>query len=169
MAVKNVSFSAQVDAWVQKSQQRLDAVFKESTKRVIVEMRTPKAKGGNMPVVTGFLRNSVVVTTDGPTPMREDAKPNKGAAYDQGSDELPGAINLVIAGATLGQTIFACFVAIYARRQEYGFNGKDSKGREVKQAGNGFVRLAAQRWPKIVSDVVRELKAAVKANGGQGE
>lgn len=169
MAVKNVSFTAQVDAWVQKSQQRMDAVWKESTKRVIVEMRRPKAKGGNMPVDTGFLRNNVVVTTDGPTPIREDAKPKDGATYDQGSDDLPGAINLVIASAKLGQTIWACFVAVYARRQEYGFRGKDSKGREVNQAGNGFVRLAAQRWQKIVSDVVRELKATVTANGGSTE
>lgn len=169
MAVKDVSFAAQVDAWCRKSEQRMEAVFRTSAERVIVEMRTPKAKGGNMPVDTGFLRNSVVVTTDGPTPIREDAKPKPGASYDQTGDDLSGPATLIIAQATIGQKIWACFTAVYAARREYGFVGKDSRGREISESGDGFVRLAAQNWQKIVSGAIRDAKAAVKANTGSDE
>lgn len=157
MATENLTFGAAVDAWTKATDARLEAVFHESTKRVIQEVRKPKGKGGNMPVDTGFLRNSLVASTDGPTPV-SDTKPTEGRTYDQSGDTLDGPISLVIAGARIGQTIWACFTAAYAARMEYGFSGEDSLGRTYSQAGNGFVRLAAQRWTKIVEGVVEELK-----------
>lgn len=168
MAVTNLSFSASVDAWVKETKARMDAVHKESAKRVLVEVRTPKAKGGNMPVDTGFLRNSMEVSTSGPASIRDDAKPEAGAVYDQLGDALPGPVNLVIATAKPGQTIWATFTAAYAARQEYGFTGEDSLGRTYSQGGSGFVRLAAQNWNQIVDSVVAELKSkAVLPGSGQ--
>lgn len=149
MATTNLTFAADIDAWVKETEQRMEAVFKESTQRVIEEVRKPVAKGGNMPVDTGFLRNSLMASTDGPTPIDANAKPAAGASYDKTSDALSGPVSLVIASARLGQTIWACFTASYAGYMEYGTS---------KFAGYGFVRLAAQRWPRIVDQVVKELK-----------
>lgn len=146
---QNLTFAADVDAWVKATEQRLEAVFKEATQRVVEEVRTPDDKGGHLPVKTGFMRNSIVASTDGPTPISPNAKPEKGAEYDKESKQLPGPVSLVIAGATLGQTIWVCFTAAYAGYMEYG---------TATQPGFGFVRLAAQRWPRIVDEVVRELK-----------
>lgn len=158
MATRNLSFAAAVDEWTKQSEQRMERVFKESTKRVIQEVRKPVAKGGNMPVDTGFLRNSLVASTDGPTPIDPKAGPADGASYDKAGDVLSGDVSLIIAGAKIGQTIWACFTAAYARRQEYGFTGEDALGRTYNQAGRGFVRLAAQKWQRIVESVVKELK-----------
>lgn len=158
MATENLSFSAAVDAWCKESDARLEAVFKESTKRLIVEVRKPKAKGGNMPVDTGYLRNSLVTSTDGPTPISSESRPEPGDKFDTASDTLSGPVTLIINGAKVGQTIWACFTAAYAARLEYGFSGEDSLGRKYAQSGNGFVRLAAQRWRAIVESVVTELK-----------
>lgn len=158
MATENLDFGASVDAWVRATEQRMEAVFKESTQRIIEEVRKPEAKGGKMPVDTGYLRNSLVATTDGPTLMSRESKPEAGRQYDQTGDALPQAVSLTITNAKLGQTIWACFTAAYAARMEYGFSGEDSLGRSFNQKGRGFVRLATQRWQSIVDAVVKELK-----------
>ena len=158
MAVKNLTFSAQVDEWVKATEQRMEAVFKQSTQRVFEEVRKTEAKGGTIPVITGHLRNSFQASTNGPIPIDPASKPVKGASYDKTGDALPGPVTLVITGAKLGQTIWGCFTAAYAARMEYGFTGEDALGRTYNQAGRGFVRLAAQKWQRIVEDVVAELK-----------
>lgn len=158
MATQNLNFAAAIDNWVRETDQRLEAVFKESTQRVIEEVRKPVAKGGHMPVDTGFLRNSLVASTDGPTSISSESKPDPDAAYDKAGDVLPGPVSLIIAGARIGQTIWACFTAAYAARLEYGFAGQDKLGRTYSQDGYGFVRLTAQRWQRIVEDVAKELK-----------
>lgn len=134
------SFSAQVDAWVRKSEARLEAVFKWSAQDVISEMQevgpsvaNPDSFGtGHMPVDTGALRASLQAALDTPaTPAMTFRPPSGGSiAYD------PSPVALVIAGAKLGQTIYATYGASYAPRME---------------ARYGFVRLAAQQWARIVS------------------
>lgn len=154
MADQNLSFSAQVDAWVKQVKTREVAVFKESAQRVISEMQTPEGAGGRMPVDTGFLRASIQATLGAPatgflSPLVDAPSPDA------------GQVALVIAGAELGDTIFATYGAEYARRQEYGFVGEDSLGRSYNQAGKGFVRSAAQKWPQIVGQVSAELKTRI--------
>lgn len=137
------SFSAEVDEWVMKSRARMLAVFKLSTEYVIedVIVRTP--------VDTGFLRASLTVSLDGPLPIRPDAKPAGTETYQ------PQPYSLQIAGADLGDTIYASFVASYAAHVEYGAQGR---------AGAGMVRLAAQAWPQHVARAVSEAKARVASN-----
>lgn len=148
MAVENLEFSAQVDAWIRQSEQRFEAVFRESAQRVIAEMQKPVGAGGNMPVDTGFLRASLLATTGSPPQIRKDHVPEKGASYL--GDDAAGQVALVIAGAGIGQTIYACYTAAYAAFVEYGTS---------KMAGRGFVRLAAQRWQQIVDQVVSEVRS----------
>ncbi len=137
------SFSAQVDAWVGKTKARMEAVHKESVQRTIEVMQTPVGAGGNMPVDTGFLRASLMARVGIPAlPTREN--PGAKVSYD------PGQVTLVIAGAKLSDPINAVYTANYARHVEYGARGR---------AGRRFVALAAQQWPRIVSEVVTEAKA----------
>lgn len=138
----SLSFSAQIDAWVRKTQQRMEAVVKNAAEAVAEDVinRTP--------VDTGFLRASLVATLDGPLPMR-DAPPKDAA---EGSFPPPTAYALVIEGLEMGGTLWLSFTANYAGYVEYGTK---------RQAPAGMVRLAAQNWPRHVAKAVREAKAAV--------
>lgn len=139
------SFSAQVGAWVRKTKGAEEAVFKESTQRIIEIMQTPVAKGGNMPVDTGFLRSSLQAGLNSPQPGPTD---NPGGTFSYN----PGDVALIIASADLGDTIYATYSANYARPVEYGANGR---------AGRRFVGLAAQRWQSTVSAVALEARRRV--------
>ena len=133
------SFSASVSAWVRKSEARIAAVFKSSAQDVISEMQevgpsvaNPDSFGtGNLPVDSGFLRASLQAAINEPSPAIQFRPPSAtSVAYD------PSPVALVIAGAKLGETIYATYGAVYAPRME---------------ATYGFVRLAAQNWQGIVS------------------
>ena len=135
-------FKSDVDAWVQETQARLDAVFKTAAQAVLEEVvaRTP--------VDTGFLRASLTASLERMAPIRRGSRPGKDAT--PGSYPPPD-VALVINSARLGQTIYASFTAEYSGVVEYG--GENRKA-------VGMVRLAAQNWPKHVRDAVSAAKAA---------
>lgn len=152
------SFSAAVSEWVAVSERRMEVVFKESAQDVISEMQevgpseaNPDSFGtGRMPVDTGFLRASLQAAINSPATGMEFREPlSKDIKYD------PSPVALVIAGAKLGDAIFATYAASYAPQMEYRY---------------GFVRLAAQNWQKIVNRraaiVKKRVTAALAAAGG---
>lgn len=134
------SFSAQVSAFVAKSEKRMAMVTKESAQRVGLEVKN------RTPVATGFLRASFLASTSSMPIIDRDARPVKGEVYEDNASEIA----LVIAGASLGQTIYMGFVASYAYHVEVGARGRSPVG---------MVGLSAQQWPQIVRSVVREAKA----------
>lgn len=138
------SFSAQVDAFVAQTEQRTTAVFKASAQDVIADAQTPKGKGGRMPVVTSFLRNSHVSGLNGSTSL-------------SGSDSYV----LTIAQAKLGDAITGGWTAAYAMRIEFGYTGTDSLGRSFNQAPQFFLRGAAQKWQQFVNANAAKLKARI--------
>ena len=142
------SFAAQVDAWVKKTKQRTEAVFKESAQRVISDMQTPVGAGGNMPIDTGFLRASLQTTLNAPTAKITYRQSDAPVTFDTSAPAL------TIAGAKLGDTVYAVYGANYAPYVEYGTGGR---------AGRGFVRLAAQRWPEIVSQAATEARGRAQS------
>lgn len=140
------SFTAQVRAFAERARTRMDAVHRASAQRVIEVMQTPRAMGGNLRVDTGFLRASLVVTTSNVLPAVTFKTDGVGSfTYDGGQ------ASLVIAGAGIRDPITAAYTANYARPREYGSRG---------QPGDGWVRLAAQQWPRIVREIVAEVRAA---------
>lgn len=153
---ENLSFSATVQAFAKKVKARELAIFRESSQRVIDEMREPISLGGRLPFKTGFLRASLMASL---------GDPGFSVTYrHSGTVAVPQndtAVSLVIAGATITDRINAIFTASYAMRMEYGFVGADSLGREYNQSGYGFVRSAAQRWKTIVREVCAEVKAKI--------
>jgi hypothetical protein len=138
MTVETLNFAAAISDWARQTEARMAAVFRESAQRVIEDMQS------RVPVDTGFLRASLQVTLDGPVPMSRPRPAGTTHAY-----ALTAAV-LAIAGAQVGQTIFASYGAAYAAHVNYGTS---------KMAGRQFVGLAAQRWPAIVAEVAAEAQS----------
>jgi len=120
-----LGFIAQVEAFGEKAMMRAEDIFKQSAQEVFIIAQIPVALGGNMPVDTGFLRNSLTVGLSGSTALT-------------GPDAY-----IVIAGADLDSVIIGGWTANYARHQEYGSQGR---------AGRFFALNAVQQWQAIVSE-----------------
>ena len=129
------SFSAQIDAWTRKTKARMDAVVKSSTQDVVALAQKPVAKGGNMPVDTGFLRASLQSSLNGSTGLTG-----------------PESYTLTVANMEAGDVATFGWTASYARHVEYGTQGRP---------GRHFVGNAALQWQRIVADNVTKAKAAV--------
>lgn len=147
MSTEGLSFAAQVSEWAKAEIEREEAIFHEAAQAVANEVRTPVADGGRMPLKTGNLRRSLMASTaDMPT-------------IQEGKTEFQdNGIELVIAGAQLGETVYLGFQAAYAARMNYGFVGTDSLGRTYNQTGFGFVDAVAQRWPQIVTQAEAKVR-----------
>lgn len=145
------SFEAQISAWVAETQARTEAVFKESAQRVIEEMQRPGpsvanpggGQGGALPIASGFLRHSLAVTVGSPSSAMRDP-PDGEARY-----QYDGAgTTLAIAGADIGDTIFAVYTARYAQVVNYRYQ---------------FVGFAADQWQRIVNEVCVEAQTRATA------
>jgi len=119
------TFTASIEQFALKSRQKIEAVFKESAQDVFEAAQRPKAQGGNMPIDTGFLRNTFVAGING-------------TAGTTG----PDAYALAIAGMELGDAIEGGWTANYARHVEYGTS---------RMAGSFFALRAAQQWQGFVA------------------
>lgn len=142
-------FSDLVTQFVQETQERMDAVFAVSIQKTVALMQEPLGAGGNMPIDTGFLRNSIVATP-GATPPAISLRKNPGTGvfeYDS------GAVNLVIAGAKVLEGMTVLYSADYAVYVEFGARGRP---------GRRFVGLAVQQFPQVVSRASRELEHRIK-------
>lgn len=137
---------ANLDDWAANVTERLTAVVQGSTDRVIAVAQTPVAKGGRMPVDTGFLRNSLVSSING-----------------QGGLEGASSYALVAGQMEAGDVATFGWTAAYARRLNNGFTGTDAAGRTFNQSGRHWVEGAAAQWQAIVT---AETEKAKKAAGG---
>jgi hypothetical protein len=145
MATENLDFAAQVDEWVKAQQNRMLAVARESTQRLISVISTA------VPVDTGFCRASVRVSLDS-MPQAIGSKPASAAPGSYNFD--PGFASASLAALQPGQTIYVGWTANYAIYLEYGHS---------QQAPNGFVRVGCAQWPQIVAEVTAEAKAVAGA------
>lgn len=127
------TFEAQVAEFRRLTLEKMALVVKQSAQDVFSTAQTPKAMGGNLPVDTGFLRNSFVSALNG------------GGAVG-GSD----AYVATIAGMDLGDAVLGGWTANYARHVEYGTS---------KMAGSFFALRAAQEWQNIVARNVEKTRA----------
>jgi len=136
------TFTAQVDDIIRNVEARMTALVRSSVNDVIEDAQTPVAKGGNMRVDTGFLRNSGMPSLNGmPSgPSRPESKVPGSYTY---SDY---AARLVIANYQLGQTIYYGWTANYAK---------------YRNAYDGFLDNAVQKWPQIVERRANELKQRI--------
>ena len=122
---------------------KMRAILKQSVHDVVNIAQTPKGHGGDMPVLDGYLINSLVSTLND-TIGSSDGKPDKSGAGSNASVEL------TISEMELGDQAIFAYTAAHGPRQEFGFSGQDSLGRTYNQPGNHFVGNATDQWVKIV-------------------
>lgn len=132
------TFAAQVDDWVRQSNERMEAVFKTAVQSTANEVLN------RTPVVTGTLKSSFQGSLTSFAPLTTKAA---GKLVD------PIPVQLVIAGAEIGDTIYMNYSMNYAVYVEHGARGR---------AGRGMVKLAAQNWQENVNKAVRAAKASVR-------
>jgi len=128
-----------LDKWVTSVQSRVSAVEKQSAQDVIEVAQKPRGKGGNMPVDTGYLRNSGQAKLNS-LPSGESSEANE------------TAVALVIYRAKPGDKIYFGWTAVYSRAMERKY---------------GYMRLAAQKWDRIVALNAAKLKNASLSRGQQ--
>lgn len=136
---RHSNFSAEIEAWVKESQQKMQAVVRGSINDAVDMAQMPKARGGHMPVDTGFLRSSgrgsLNGWPNGPSEKPDDAKP--------GQFQWDGeAVTTVLAAMEPGETFYFGWTAVYALRQE---------------VYNGFLETTQQKWQQIVDVNVGKL------------
>lgn len=148
----SLSFAASVSEWAQKELGAAEAIFQTAAQAVASEVTTPVAEGGSMPVISGNLRRSLMASTA----EMPSIKPEQKEFTDSG-------IELVIAGAEIGSTVFLGFQAGYSARVNFGFVGTDSLGRVYNQTGRAFVDKVAQRWPEIVKEAETAVRSRFEA------
>ena len=117
------TFTAEIEGFAKLTREKVEVVFKQSAQDVFEAAQRPKAQGGNMPVDTGFLRNTFVAEYNG---------------FSTG----PDAYVMQIAEMELGDALVGGWTAQYARHVEYGTS---------RMAGSFFALRAAQQWQSIVA------------------
>ena len=138
------TFSATVDSWVRKSDARMEAVRKESVRRLVNIILTPTGKGGRLRVDTGFMRSSFMASTSAMPQLFREKPPGDNFDFDEAS------FTVALAGWQAGDPFFGGFTANYAGHREFGSRG---------QPADLMVTMAAQRWQQIVAEAARELRS----------
>lgn len=142
MARKYPKLETQIADIVAASDKRMLALMRQSLQDVVNDAQTPTAKGGRMRVDTGFLRASGQASIGSmPTgPVRGD--PDGTYLFEENS------VITTLAKLELGQTFFFGWTANYARYRE---------------AYDGFLEVALQKWQKIVDRNTETIRQRVKS------
>ncbi len=74
-----------------------------------------------------------------------------------------GNVGAVTATLRIDQAVWIGYQAGYARRQNYGFVGADSLGRDYNQSGSYFVEGAIANWQQIVVRAAKEMQDSVES------
>lgn len=136
-------FTAQVDAIIAKTEKRMTALARESIQRTIDDAQTPVGKGGRMRVDTGFLRASGQPSYNG-----MPSGPSRGERTEPDSYAPDtGAVTVALAKLEIGAIFYFGWTAAYAKYRE---------------AYDGFLGVAVQKWPDTVAKVTEEIKARIK-------
>lgn len=121
------NFANQVAAFAEKARRRQTGIFRASAQALAEMANVPRAQGGNMPVDTGFLRNSLAASSSG--------MPATGAAPPQ----------VVLLSLQAGATIYIGWTANYAIYMEYRYGF----ARLAAQNWNSIVARATQEaWTR---------------------
>lgn len=132
------TFEAEIAEWARKVEGAVEVIFKEACQELVAELNTL------VPVDTGFLRSSLMASTVSMPVLSLD---NPGAGVF--APDI-GTIELVIAGADAGDTIYLGYTANYGAHVHYGANGRP---------GRPWVAMVAQRWPQIIATVSARVRS----------
>jgi hypothetical protein len=142
------AFAADINEFVSATKKRMRAVTADATQAVIKEAQTPISKGGNMPIDTGFLRNTGQISYNGlPVGPSSLPKPEEGKDIPVLAQGQSDAV-VSLGGWTADTDIWFGWTAEYAVYQE---------------SINGFLRLAVSGWSGFVADASKRLQERINA------
>ena len=132
------TFADQIEAFAEKANARMGRMVELAVAALIEEASRPESAGGKMPVVSGRLRESAKVRVNGIV---------KGVGVAQAM----AAARAVEPGDTVEITWGEPGTrAPYAAEAEFG---------SVKVRARFFARSAAERWPELVADAIKQASA----------
>lgn len=146
-----LSFTAQIQNFAERSEKFWLAVFKRAVELLADELQKGVQNGGRLPWDTGNMARSLAAAVNGSV---NTSTANPPPAGDVGAK---------VALLSIGDAITLGYQAIYARRQNYGFVGQDSRGRNYNQQGAHFVEHAASLWPQMVRQAEAEMIALLSS------
>lgn len=129
----NRRFIADVRQFADKTPDQMLRVAKQSIQDTVRSAQTPVSQGGDLPVDTGFLRNSLVTSVGGVS-----------------AGEGANSYVLGIAGLELGDAFQVAWTAEYAIPRHYAVG--------VGQGGGMWRDKAAQKWSMTVAKNARLVK-----------
>jgi hypothetical protein len=136
------TFIAQLQSFAQRFPEKMDAIARQTCQQVSENVIT------STPVDTGFLRSSWQPSI---------GKPQAGNGGEGMQGQAAAKISFTVAQMKAGEVYYLTNNAIYAKRIEFGFVGKDALGRNFNQQGRFMVTDNVKRWPMVVESVVKDL------------
>ena len=124
-----VSYVAQILEWNEKAKRNRMMVFRIAGQDLFASAQRTVSMGGNMPVDTGFLRNSVIAQLNGSTTMT-------------GADAFVAGI----AGMSEGDEVVVGWTADYARHVHDGTK---------HMKGTLFLALEVQNWQRYIDSAAK--------------
>lgn len=143
----STDFALQVQSFMDRAKQQVDRIVLAS----VLELRTRIIV--RTPVDTGRLRNNWQLGVDSQPAGNLDYDPKR-RSLAASAVPVVAAQNAAFAKAGQDHTYYLVNNLPYARRQEYGFIGADSLGRQYWQWGRNFVGRSVAEWPQIVAAAV---------------
>lgn len=135
------SFSKQVLQFNAEAKENASLILRDAVAGLHREIARTKASGGNLPHKDGHLGRSIEVSTvsfpEVDTELREYTVPD---------------VSFMLNGVEYGKPVYLGVRAIYGPRQNYGFVGQDSLGRNYNQAGHYFVERGGAMWSSLVKE-----------------
>lgn len=143
-------FLKSVNAWTKATEERSLDAFQEGSKDFydLLVSVTPRD--------TGHLRGSLVATVNG----SDVAAFPTNIDISEGSGRAESYMN--IDRAKLGDRITYSYRAIYWKRVNYGFVGRDRLGRYFSQAGQFFVEKAGSQYRSVMRAAATALRMKMK-------
>jgi len=139
-------FSNAVNKWTKAAVERSEEAFQIGTLDFFIALRDAT------PILSGYLRSSMVVGKNGSIPAGPNAE--YGSVYND-----TRALD-VIGSLKLGDKATMVYNAPYAMRQNYGFTGYDSLGRYYNQAGKFWVEAVGARYVSIMRAAATRLRGS---------
>jgi len=139
-------FSNAVNKWTKSAVERSEEAFQIGTLDFFIALRDAT------PILSGYLRSSMVVGINGNVPA--------GPPNEYGSVSNDTAALDAIGQLKLGDKATIVYRSNYAMRVNYGFTGYDSIGRFYSQAGRFWVEAVGARYISIMRRAASRLRSS---------
>lgn len=136
-----MSLKEQLDRFAKIAELRAEAAIKDAVSTMSESMNTPIAKGGNMPVDLGFLRNSIAAQVDG-VPSGLGSPPS---GFEPSSNPN-GAVSVVVEQWDVKRPLTIGWTASYAPYMENRY---------------GFLEAGLQRFPEFFESAIKRAKQEI--------